>query len=236
LFLVACSSQTELAPIPEADWCELWATQTCDSDVRCCAAESVLIDARRCHDARLARCTDDVAAAKSIDAKYDGGAARACLEGIVSLRSCTAPSRVAVTGTLSSCQLVYRRVAGVGSACTADSECVDRDTTCASGTCRTKEVVLVGTSCGGTRVCSEDAFCDHGRCVLAARAGESCVSTLCVRDLGCSLATRTCAAPGPLGAPCSTPFECATGACESSKCVPYRPYTTAGCHTVEDSL
>jgi hypothetical protein len=101
-----------------------------------------------------------------------------------------------------------------GAACVDDEQCASEfckkgDNAC--GACAA--LVAIGGVCSPTEQCVKGADCRDGKCVAEIRnaAGGSCdasKSEYCQSGLFCDFTTKTCKAPGAVGAACSSSAPC----------------------------
>jgi hypothetical protein len=154
-----------------------------------------------------------VAAARAGKARYDGAAARACLDAIGALACGDAPNARDVLADV--CQAVFTGTLADGDRCISDLEC-GADSFCSTppssspcdGTC-----TAAGPACNADRQCPSGQACDwnkatttsFGSCVTLVppgASGEPCGTNLrCQTDLTC-VSPNTCAPLPQAGASC----------------------------------
>ena len=171
----------------------------------------------------------DIAAGR---VKYDPTAARACIDALAGLRSCT---RIAVNSVFgaaeSACDLVFSGTLPTGSACFFEEECIGNDTCtkscatsgCCEGTCAAGPTsVPAGGDCPDpvTQVCAEGTACQQDPqtlaliCTKLLPPGASCMSSsACGYPYFCdspnpSAQPGVCAAPPDRGQNCGVAYLC----------------------------
>ena len=161
----------------------------------------------------------DIASGKVL---YDGVSARACVDGINSLSSCTRDGLSALSPSAAACDKVFTGTVAAGGTCFFTEECVgagDCSTSecdsyqCCAGICQTPPTtVRAGGDCTTSpSVCAEGTICDvdpssyKGICRAPLAAGGPCsASTLCESGLYCDLVTtQTCRPLVPRGGTCN---------------------------------
>ena len=165
----------------------------------------------------------DIASGKVI---YDGVSARACVDGINSLSSCTRDAFSTLAASAAACARVFTGTVGAGGTCFFSEECVgggDCLTTgncttsyqCCAGTCQTPPTTVpAGGDCSTTSspsVCAAGTLCvvdpsGSGTCRAPVGAGGTCSnSTICANGLYCDLATtQSCQPLVPTGGTCNS--------------------------------
>jgi len=171
----------------------------------------------------------DIAAGR---VKYNPTAARACIDGLAGIRSCTRIAFASVFGAAESpCALVFSGTLPLGSACFFEEECTGSDTCtkscatsgCCEGTCAAGPTsVPAGGDCSDPtiQVCDPGTACQQDPqtlaliCTKLAPPGASCMSaSACAYPYVCDspdpfLQPGVCAAPPGPGESCSISYLC----------------------------
>ena len=163
----------------------------------------------------------DIASGKVI---YDGVSARACVDGVNSLSSCTRDALSALSPSAAACNKVFTGTVAAGGTCFFSEECVGAggceksdscsgSYQCCAGTCQAPPTAVpAGGDCTTSpSVCAQGTICDidpssfKGICRAPLAAGGPCsASILCGSGLYCDLVTtQTCRPLVPRGGTCN---------------------------------
>ncbi len=163
---------------------------------------------------------------------YNPTAARACIDALNSISSCTRTTFANVFGALESpCALVFSGTLPTGSACFFEEECTGSDTCskscatsgCCEGTCVAGPTPIpAGGDCSDpvTQSCADGTFCRQDpqtlalTCMRLLPPGASCTSAnACTDPYFCdspdpSVQPGVCAAPAERGQSCKVSYLC----------------------------
>ena len=214
-----------LAPLPEDEFAERFATAICEQKAACgCEVDfSCALD----YVAGFASIREDGA---NIGLTYDGACAARKLAGLVQARGCVMASAIDLTPACTLDCLIYRGTVPVASACELPPQLLTAflaDTCAAPGSCSGTAcepplpTVADGQPCVTPLArCEPGSACDYAdskTCEPQVGAGESCVgASVCGPRFFC--ADGTCLERKPGDEPCDTPEQCASRSCTNKLC------------------
>lgn len=219
-----------LAPIPESEFAERFATAICEQKSACgCAVDfSCALD----FIGGFQRIHSD---GQNLGLTYDGDCAARKLAGLVQARNCDMASEIDLNLPCSLNCLVYRGSTVVGQACTSPpalltalfADLCASPGNCSANTCKPPlSIAADGQPCFDPLArCKQGSTCDFKDsklCEPLVGEGKPCTGNgVCNPDLYCG-GEGTCIARGLDGAACTTNDQCATLRCTDGKCEDWR--------------
>jgi hypothetical protein len=207
--IAACHAQN---PIAKQDLATAFVDAECAYLARC----GLFPDAATCERAYIGvSFTVDATRFAAIDAgviKYDGAAARTCIDSYASA-SCDLTAESARVRP-DACDHVVTGTLGDGASCALDEECVSKrctipmcTVTCCKGTCTGNTAPTrqpIGGSCANVS-CAAGGYCDitSFTCTALVAKGGSCTGDYqCAYGIGCIASSQTCGALPTIGQAC----------------------------------
>lgn len=211
----SCGSTTE-APvdstrIPEAEFCDAYATRICGVYSPCCAQIGHRLDEEQCRILAKGECQANANSARAEGRIYDAATARDCItrldDGVV---SCLIDPDIRKNIEPTCKRDVYRGSTPLGGSCQSDDDCArhpDGRTECDTHTLGATFTCVLPVSSDLAGPCLER---DDNHRLFVCRRGLTCHSShTCVSALG---EGSTCAF-GPERAECASPYLCMNGVC-----------------------